>query len=62
MQANVGAAATRNKLLNDSQADLCIMWDDDTEPLPGCIDAYVQAFRAQPCAVGFAGGNTRLSA
>jgi GT2 family glycosyltransferase len=58
MQANCGAAGTRNRLLDDSYGELCIMWDDDTEPLPGCVDAYVKAFRAHPDAAGFAGEST----
>jgi hypothetical protein len=55
MQINCGAASTRNLLLDDSYADYCIPWDDDVQPLPGCIDAYVRAFRAKPDAAAFAG-------
>jgi hypothetical protein len=62
MQVNCGAAVTRNRLLDDSYGDLCIMWDDDVHPLPGCLDAYTQAFRAHPDVAGFTGADTFGSA
>lgn len=52
---NMGAGMTRNALLDASAAEYIIFFDDDVQPSPGCIDAYVKAARAHPTAVGFAG-------
>ncbi|KAK9823982.1 hypothetical protein WJX72_006782 [[Myrmecia] bisecta] len=53
--ANLGASATRNRLLDASTAEYVVFWDDDVQPAPGCLDAYVAAIRRQPTAAGFAG-------
>ena len=52
---NIGAGMTRNALLDASAADYVIFFDDDVQPSPGCIDAYVRAARTHPTAAGFAG-------
>lgn len=52
---NLGRSNTRNALLEGSGAEYCIFFDDDVEPWPGCIDAYVRAFVAHPAARCFAG-------
>ena len=53
---NEGAAAARNRLLDEAwPCDLVIFWDDDVLPSPACVDAYVDACRAHPEAAGFAG-------
>ena len=52
---NLGAGETRNQLLDSSSAQYIIFFDDDVEPTPDCIDAYIRAARQQPEAPGFAG-------
>jgi GT2 family glycosyltransferase len=34
--------------LQESLAEYVILWDDDIKPSPGCLAAYVQAFREHP--------------
>ena len=53
--SNLGAGMTRNALLDASAAQYVIFFDDDVEPSPQCIDAYVRAARSNPDAAGFAG-------
>lgn len=53
--ANLGRSGARNALLDGSGAECCVFFDDDVEPTPGCIDAYVRAFVANPTARCFAG-------
>lgn len=51
-----GAAGARNALLDEAApCDLIVLFDDDLEPTPGAVAAYVRAFRACPHAAGFAG-------
>ncbi len=51
-----GAAGARNALLDEAApCDLIVLFDDDVEPAPGAVAAYVHAFRACPQAAGFAG-------
>lgn len=52
---NLGAAETRNQLLEASCAQYIIFFDDDVEPTSQCIDEYVRAARRHPKAPGFAG-------
>ncbi|KAL4431746.1 hypothetical protein ABPG77_002962 [Micractinium sp. CCAP 211/92] len=53
---NQGAAGARNALLDEAApCDLIVLFDDDVEPAPGAVAAYVHAFRACPQAAGFAG-------
>ena len=52
---NLGAGGTRSALLDSSAADYVIFFDDDVEPTPGCVDAYVRTFRANPQAAAFNG-------
>jgi hypothetical protein len=40
---NLGAPATRNRLLAESRADAIVFWDDDVRPLPGALASYVTA-------------------
>lgn len=54
-ESNLGASATRNAMLDASYADYVIFFDDDVIPAEGCLNAYVQAFRRHPLALGFAG-------
>ncbi len=35
-------------LWQESLAEYVILWDDDIKPSPGCLAAYVQAFREHP--------------
>ncbi len=55
--ANRGASGTRNTLMDDSLAAWLVFFDDDVMPLPGCLQAYVQAMQAHPevCVLGFLG-------
>ncbi|KAI7842503.1 hypothetical protein COHA_003857 [Chlorella ohadii] len=54
--ANKGASHSRNRLLEEAcGAHYAVFWDDDVEPQPGCLDAYVAAFKAHPDEVAFAG-------
>jgi hypothetical protein len=46
--SNQGASATRNRCLDESLAECVIFWDDDVMPAPGCIAAYVAAFKQHP--------------
>lgn len=56
-----GAAATRNALLDEAcGADYVIFFDDDVMPQPGCLDAYVSAFKAFPGERAFAGERAKL--
>ena len=51
-----GASHSRNRLLEEAcGAHYAVFWDDDVEPQPGCLDAYVAAFKAHPDEVAFAG-------
>ena len=55
---NLGAAAARNKLLDEAGscgADYVIFFDDDILPGPNCVDEYVNAFLQHPHEVAFAG-------
>lgn len=45
---NQGASVTRNRCLDESLAECVIFWDDDVMPAPGCIAAYVAAFKQSP--------------
>ncbi|KAL4440415.1 hypothetical protein ABPG75_003416 [Micractinium tetrahymenae] len=54
--ANQGAAGARNALLDEAAAcDLVVLFDDDVEPSPGAVAAYVQGYRDHPEAAGLAG-------
>lgn len=53
---NGGAAAARNRLLDEALGcDLIVFFDDDVQPNPGCLDAYVAACQRWPQETGFAG-------
>ena len=54
-QVNLGAAITRNLLLEEASAQYIVFWDDDVEPADTCLDEYVAAMRAHPDAAAFAG-------
>ncbi|KXZ46233.1 hypothetical protein GPECTOR_45g103 [Gonium pectorale] len=53
--ANMGASCTRNRLMDESLAQILVLLDGDVEPLPGCVAAYVRAAREHPEAQGFVG-------
>ncbi|KAI8473233.1 MAG: nucleotide-diphospho-sugar transferase [Monoraphidium minutum] len=53
--ANLGAPAARNRALEESLAEFAVFWDDDVEPDPGCLAAYIDSFTRHPEAVAFAG-------
>lgn len=52
---NLGRSGARNALLNGSGSEYVIFFDDDVEPMPTCIDAYVRSFISHPTARCFAG-------
>ena len=61
MPANVGASTARNKGLQQSFGDHCILLDDDVVPEVGLIEAYLSAIDRYPNALGYV-GLTRLPA
>lgn len=53
---NRGAAEARNQLLDEAAGcDFAVFFDDDVCPQPGCLDAYVEAFKQYPDEAGYAG-------
>jgi GT2 family glycosyltransferase len=54
---NVGIAA-RNIAAREATGELLLMLDDDSYPLPGAVEALVEAFRIQP-RLAVAGGRVR---
>ena len=52
---NLGASGTRNKCLEECQAECVIFLDDDVAPTPGLVRAYAAAFEKHPVERGFAG-------
>jgi GT2 family glycosyltransferase len=54
---NLGIAS-RNLAAREAQGELLLMLDDDSYPLPGCVEALVEAFERDP-RLGAAGGLVR---
>ncbi|GAX81556.1 hypothetical protein CEUSTIGMA_g8984.t1 [Chlamydomonas eustigma] len=54
-EKNVGASATRNRLLDESIAHYAIFLDDDVIPDASLVQEYVKVFKSYPNCTGFAG-------
>lgn len=54
-EVNIGASATRTRLLNDNHSEYMLFLDDDVIPDKEIVNAYVKTIREHPKANGFVG-------